>query len=568
MPQPLSSLLAAIGLSAALSLPLLAQEGGQKLPDADSGAYLAARVAEANNDFRQSAAWYGAALRADPSNMTLLDGYLFSELSLGHLAEAASLANLAEVKAGEDQLVDFAILNNLALQEDYAGLEKALKEGRMIGPLYDSLALAWALIGQGKMTDALAQFDRTAKMRGLEALALSHKAMAMATAGDFEGAYAIFSGKATGGAVNLNRRGVIATVQVLSQLERNDEALKLLDDAFEGATDEGLEALRAKLAAGEALPFDVVRNARDGIAEALFAVASLLSREGDQSYTAMHSRTAVALRPDHNEALLLTAGLFEALNQHELAVEIYAKFDKDNPAYVSAQTGRANALYTAGKKDEAIARLVALRKERPEELLVLAALGDMYRRSEQWNEALEAYNAAENLLGAPEVAHAGFYFSRGVANERLHHYDAAYADFRRSLELRPGQPMVLNYLGYSMLERGINLDEAFALVQEAIAADPDSGYIIDSLAWGYFMLGRYEEALAPMERASLLEPVDPTVTDHLGDVYWMNGRQREAQFQWRRALSFNPEPAAAERIRKKLSLGLDAVLAEEKPAKQ
>lgn len=108
------------------------------------------------------------------------------------------------------------------------------------------------------------------------------------------------------------------------------------------------------------------------------------------------------------------------------------------------------------------------------------------------------------------------------------------------------------------------LDEALELISAAAAAEPDSGYIIDSLAWAYFRLGRYADALAPMEKASLLEPVDPVVTDHLGDVYWMNGRKREAEFQWRRALSFQPEERDAIRIRRKLERGLDAVLADEK----
>ena len=123
--------------------------------------------------------------------------------------------------------------------------------------------------------------------------------------------------------------------------------------------------------------------------------------------------------------------------------------------------------------------------------------------------------------------------------------------------------MVLNYLGYSFLEMGTNLDEAMALIRRAVDQRPDSGHIVDSLAWGYFLLGEYEAALVPMERASLLMPVDPIVTDHLGDVYWAVGRKREAEFQWRRALSFDPEPELAERIRRKLEIGLDATLAEE-----
>ena len=134
---------------------------------------------------------------------------------------------------------------------------------------------------------------------------------------------------------------------------------------------------------------------------------------------------------------------------------------------------------------------------------------------------------------------------------------------REALRLNPDQPQVLNYLGYSFVDRGENLDEALGMIERAVAAEPGSGYIIDSLAWAYYRLGRYADAVAPMEQASLLEPVDPIVTDHLGDVYWAVGRTREAEFQWHRALSYGPLEKDAVRIRAKLEKGLDAVLAEE-----
>jgi Flp pilus assembly protein TadD len=143
-------------------------------------------------------------------------------------------------------------------------------------------------------------------------------------------------------------------------------------------------------------------------------------------------------------------------------------------------------------------------------------------------------------------------------------WPAAEADYKRALALAPGEPRVLNELGYSYVDRGQNLHLALAMIQQAVTAAPDEGYIVDSLAWAYFRLGRYKDAVAPMEKASLLMPVDPIVTDHLGDVYWSVGRKREAQFQWHRALSFKPEPKDAARIQLKLDKGLDQVLQDEK----
>ena len=188
----------------------------------------------------------------------------------------------------------------------------------------------------------------------------------------------------------------------------------------------------------------------------------------------------------------------------------------------------------------------------------------MLRRSERYEEALAAYDAGIALVQEPASWAWPLYFNRGVCLERLDRFDEAIPSFRKALELQPNQPQVLNYLGYTWIDRGENLDEAVRMIEAAVAAAPDQGYIIDSLAWAYYRLGRDTDALAPMERASLLEPVDPVVTDHLGDIYWVNGRQLEAQFQWRRALSFEPTEKDAARIRAKLEKGLDAVLKQEK----
>ncbi|MDG1429984.1 MAG: tetratricopeptide repeat protein, partial [Paracoccaceae bacterium] len=155
------------------------------------------------------------------------------------------------------------------------------------------------------------------------------------------------------------------------------------------------------------------------------------------------------------------------------------------------------------------------------------------------------------------------YYVRGISYERLGEWDRAEADFRKSLELQPAHPQVLNYLGYSLMERRENLDEALDMIEEAVSLRPDSGYIVDSLGWVYYRLGRFEDAVVPMELAVELLATDPIVNDHLGDVYWKVGRDYEARFQWQRALSFDPEPQEADRIRRKLDVGLDVVLQDE-----
>ena len=193
-----------------------------------------------------------------------------------------------------------------------------------------------------------------------------------------------------------------------------------------------------------------------------------------------------------------------------------------------------------------------------------SALGDALRTAERYPEAVAAYDAAIALVPAPMPVHWPLYYTRGIANERAGNWPAAEADFRAALKLEPDQPLVLNYLGYSMVEKQEKLDEALGMIERASKAEPDDGYITDSLGWVLYRLGRYDEAVKPMLRAVELTPDDPVINDHLGDVLWMVGRKREAEFQWRRALSFGPsDDLDLDRVRRKLEMGLDKVLAEE-----
>jgi Flp pilus assembly protein TadD len=151
------------------------------------------------------------------------------------------------------------------------------------------------------------------------------------------------------------------------------------------------------------------------------------------------------------------------------------------------------------------------------------------------------------------------FYARGIAHERSGDWERAEADFRRALELSPEQPYVLNYLGYSWVEQGRNLDEARRMLERAVQLRPNDGNIADSLGWALFKLGDLNGAVHWLERAVELEPRSSVINDHLGDAYWMAGRRSEAQFQWRRALALGPEPGEGPRIEAKLREGLPAL---------
>lgn len=556
MRRALSLTLSALALMAALASPAAAQTEG------DAGAWLASRMASTLGDYREGAFWYARALESDPGNPQLLEGAVVSAIGVGDLKAAADYARRLGQTGARSQTAFLALTAEQAASGDFAQLIKDIEDGRSIGAVLDKMTLAWARLGDGKMSDALKGFDDLAEQDGLAGLALYHKALALASAGDFEGAEAILSGKAAG-PIQVTRRGVIAHVQILSQLERGPEALELLNSTFGTDPDPLLDPIRTKLTAKEALPFDIVRTAQDGMAEVFQSLAAVLGDQAEPEFLMLYTRVAAYLRPDLTDAVLSTAQLLERQGQLELAAETFAKVPADSPLFHVAEMGRADTLIASGKVDAGIEVLQALTRSHGNLLGVHVALANALRVQERYAEALPVYDTAIAMVPNPDERHWGLFFTRGIAHERVGDFPKAEADLRKALELSPDQPSVLNYLGYSFVDRNENLDEALGMIERAVAAEPESGAIVDSLAWAYFRLGRYQDAVEPMERAALLEPVDPVVTDHLGDVYWAVGRRLEADFQWRRALSFKPEDKEAARIRRKLEVGLDQVLIEE-----
>ncbi len=115
---------------------------------------------------------------------------------------------------------------------------------------------------------------------------------------------------------------------------------------------------------------------------------------------------------------------------------------------------------------------------------------------------------------------------------------------------------MLNYLGYSWVDQGLHLDEAFKMLRRAVELQPEDGYIADSLAWAHYKLGHYDEAVKLLERAIELKPGDPVINDHLGDAYWQVGRKLDAQFQWNHARDLNPDPEELPKILAKIEKGL------------
>jgi tetratricopeptide (TPR) repeat protein len=535
--------------------------------DAASGAYLAARQARYDHDFSAAAEYFTRALTEDQSNPSIMENALVAHVALGDFDRALPIARKIEADDLRSQAAHMVLISDEVLREDYAGLLARLDDGKGVGQLADGLIGAWANLGTGDMSRALELFDTVAEQRGLRSFAIYHKALALASVGDFEGADKIFAGESDG-PMQRTRRGTLAWAEVLSQLDRNEDAIARIDDTFGSDLDPEIQQLRDRLAAGDRVPFSMIGGAVDGVAEVFFSLGRALLSDTSEEYTLLYSRVAEHLSPDHTDAVIMSAELLEALGQYELATVAYKRVPRDHPSFLAAELGRADTLRRAEKTDAAIEVLEQLAQTHADQPTVHVSAGDLFRQLERFDEAASAYDKAIALYEAREADQWFVHYARAISYERQGIWDKAEADFRRALELNPEQPQVLNYLGYSLVEKQMKLDEALDMIERAVEAQPNSGYIVDSLGWVLYRLGRYDEAIGHMERAAELMPVDPVVNDHLGDVLWAVGRETEARFQWKRALSFIDDDTPLQdidpdRIRRKLEVGLDQVLEEE-----
>jgi len=548
---------AVAGLLASAAQGALAQE-----TPLNAGAYLAARSAGGASDFVAASGYFLQALRDDPRNPLLYENALTSLIGMADMDRAIGLSQDMVDAGVTSQVAHMMLVAQAALTDDWQSIIAAPAAGRGVGPLIDGLSTGWAQVGLGEMTAALAAFDAVSEAPGLRAFGLYHKGLALAAAGDFEAADAIFSMSPQDG-MQRTRRVVLAHAQVLSQLGRNPDAVALIDATFGANLDPGLADLRLRLSAGAPIAYQFVNNARQGLAEVYYSVGAALGGQTSQIYVLMYARTVNLLDPSHVEGVLFTAQLLEEMEQFDLASAAYNMVPREDMAFHAAEMGRAAVLRRAGRTDAAVEVLEQLARSWPDLAVVHATLGDTLRGMQRFREANAAYSRALTLYDPADPARWFVLYTRGMTYHRLDDWPAAEADLRQSIALKPGQPQVLNYLGYSMVERGENLDEALTMIEDAVREQPQNGAIVDSLGWVQFRLGLFDDAVFHLERAAELLPVDPVINDHLGDAYWAVGRINEARFQWQRALSFDPEAADAVRLRAKLDVGLDLVLAQE-----
>ncbi|MDB5571891.1 MAG: Tetratricopeptide 2 repeat protein [Hyphomicrobiales bacterium] len=521
-----------------------------------SGSYLAALVAGAQRDTQAASTYFREALRADPRNPVLIERAFVASLSNGDMTQAFDLAERLVRFDAKNGLAQLALGVRAIKTRNFATARTHLARGGNTrrGDITAILLTAWTWAGSGDYTKALEAADRLndkpfALFRDYHAALIADLAKRPQEAAKrMQAAYA---------AERTTLRLVDAYARMEARQGRKDEALKAYR-AFDEALPRHpvvVDAMR-RIEANEPLE-PLIRTAIAGAGEVLYGLGAAGVRQGDELAAIIYLRLALHLAPDHGLAIVSLGDLYERIKQGERAIDVYEMMPEDTPLRASADLQIGLVLESLERKDEAQEHLEAIIKQAPDDPDALLALANLQRSRKLFKEAAETYTKALGISKKPGRADWTTYYFRGVSYERSKEWPKAEADFKKALELFPDQPLVLNYLGYSWVDRGLNLEEAFRMLRRAVDLRPDDGYIVDSLGWAFYRLGKYEEALRELERAIELKPSDPVINDHLGDVYWKVGRKLDASFQWNHARDLNPEPEDLPKILRKIEAGLE-----------
>ena len=531
-------------------------DGGDIGFSSHAGNYLIGRAAGRAKDYDVAAQFYSRAYDENPGDQILLERAFILNVTTGEMIRAGELAEQIIVTRPDHQLARFVMGLHEAKNNNFIAARKEFESAALnrIGSLTSSVLIAWTYAAANNRKKAYKALDTLDGQGDLSKFKAAHRAFIAEYLKDLPEAeknYKIAYSTAGNSLRLIQRYG-----SFLWRAGRIKEAETVFTNYLNNTEKNPIIVeILANLKAGKKAP-EKISSPDEGMFEVLFSLAGALSGRKDSSVALIYARLSLFMQPQLPVARVLLAEIYESLKQHKKAIEAFSTITQASPLYSNVTIQIANNLDNIDRQDEAIAKLDALIALEPDNFQAWSTKGSIYYGREQWIKAAEALSLALARLKEKKRQHWAIYYYRGMAHERSGQWSKAEPDFQMALKLRPAQPAVLNYLGYSWIDRGENLDEAMEMVEQAAELRPRDGYIIDSVGWALYRLGKYEEAVKRLEQAVKLRPGDATINDHLGDAYWKVGRKLEAGFQWAHARDSKPEKKALAKILDKIKNGL------------
>ena len=445
---------------------------------------------------------------------------------MGRLVKAVEALADGKGKAAQEQLVvdsiGFPHRSAAALLAPWAAAQAGDVEGSLVRPQVrgDPTVDYFGQLGQAHLFERARRYDEAET--------------------DFK---AVTDGEAP------SEMAVMAYGGFLERRGRRPDALALYDAALQRTPGSlGLQAARKRAAAGRAAP--PAPSIKEGAALAMLAPAATMTAAKQAQIGLAYLRLALRLDPERNDAWLMVGDILQASGDTLSARTAYARPKPGSAEYAAGQAKLAWSYQQAEDTETAIrlARAAAATGDVDARL----TLSDLLRANGQYAESVQILG---ELIGEAQEPDWRLYYARGAALSLMDRWPEAEADLIAALKLRPDEPELLNFLGYTWIDKGERLPEAMAMVEKAVASNPRSGAMIDSLGWAHYRMGDYKAAVEKLEQAVELEAGDPEINNHLGDAYWMVGRKDEAVFQWRRVLTLRPDEKIKADAERKLASG-------------
>ena len=524
--------------------------------DSRYGSYLAGRYAAQQMDVSSAAYYFQKALSNDPQNESLLQQSFLLALSDGRIRQAVDHA-FQLVQINNDAPLARIVLATTEMSfEEPKRAQSHLELAKVQGPIIPIMK-AWTLAALGQVDDAITQIDGIADNEAISGLKAYTSALIYQFAGRTEEADLRYR-QALQLRSAASYRLVASYGRFLERTDRLAEAQTLYQGFLAQSGHKLIQMdLNRVTADSDALvvPAPLIESPQQGIAELFLNIAALISESKNKDYAGRYLQLALHLYPDFEEAHFQLAEQMEDFERWADANAHYARLPLSSPLSLTARIRTALNLYNLEQSTQAIQQLKDLLDTNPGNPDILLSIADLLRSEREFDEAVPYYDQVLNAIAEPSKQDWPLFYHRGVVLEQAKQWDRAEKDFLKALELHPEQPLVLNYLGYSWVEKKQHLDQARKMIERAVQLRPRDGYIVDSLGWVLYRLGDFEGAVTYLEKAVLLRPEDPTINDHLGDAYWKVNRRREAYFQWSHALASDPDDELKAKIKAKLENG-------------
>ena len=302
------------------------------------------------------------------------------------------------------------------------------------------------------------------------------------------------------------------------------------------------------------------KNHNHLISEFLYLIANLYSSEGYYMESNFYLKLSHYMNPRFNFNLSLLLDNYLEINKIKEAKEIINKFKEKNESYYwYGLKQQANIISDKEGEKKAFEFIKSkFNKINNPNIKLKYDLANFAKNSKLYEISIKYYSEILKELDNQSNLYAKILYRRGGSYERIGNYKKADDDLLNSLNINSNDPYVMNYLGYSWLERNINIKEAFILLEKANKKKKDDPYITDSIGWAYYLTGNFNKAEKFLRKAVLLMPDDPIVNDHYGDILWKLNRKIEARYFWKSVLKLEEtEAEMRNKIKQKLIIGLE-----------